>query len=139
MNDYLEPEEVEVDMNGIDYNAEPIIIDAISQVKNIKSQKQYDTFVRYDDAGWLPNKLEDLKTSKHVRDEVSMDEEEWLDQWLVAARDDNDGTAVFLYGDGGALVPATERWKKSKKLKHLNQKSGVFENLKTFKQFISIN
>lgn len=126
---YLEPEEVVPDMVGEDYNDEPGVVKIIKQVKNI-TNSDFIKISHYDESGWLPSEYQDLN-SDSFRQENFIDD----DTWLVAIRDDNGNDAVFVYGGEGFLVPATERWKNSKKLKNSNQKTGILEHLKSFKDF----
>lgn len=48
--------------------------------------------------------------------------------WLVATRDKEDRRSVFIYAPEGFLVPASEGWKTSNKLKNVSNNTGVFES-----------
>lgn len=120
-SEWLEPEEVSVGMEGEDYNGDTYTVKAIYRINKI-TPIQLSSLKRFDESGWLYGDVKGIK-SEEFAEENGYDHSDWLDSWLVATND-----AVYIYGDGGFLVPATERWKNSKKLKSLSDKTGVLEN-----------
>lgn len=129
-NDWLDASEVIPGMNGEDYNGEPATVLMIKKIKDF-TKAQYSRLIGWDDAGWLPSDYDSLINDKSHLEVLP----EHLDSYLVAVEDDNGSSAVFVYDESGFMVPATERWKLSKRLSKTNKSVGVFEHLKSFNEF----
>lgn len=130
---WLEGYEVKPGMKGADYGDEEGVVKVIYSVKNL-NQIKYDILRRYDGSGWTPRKLDDFIKDTPNDGMRPLDDEDWV----VGVESDED-TAVYIYGGEGFLVPATERWKGSKKLSKTNKKIGMFENWRSSDKIKSVD
>lgn len=130
---WLEAEDVIPGMIGEDYGEESGKVLLIKQIKKI-TLSDFKRFNRYDNSGWIPFEYEDLKD---LENEFFVENHIEDTDYLVAIKDDEGETAVFIYGGEGFLVPKTEAWKKNatKKLVNANKKSGIMEHLKCFEEW----
>ena len=128
-DEWLQAEQIVPGMIGEDYGNERIVVKHIFCFETLTDQ-QYEIMRRFDEFGNLPSTL-----SKFKDEEYRFENEMTDDDYYVCCVREGFGKAVLPYGGHGVLVPSTEAWKISKTLKTANDKLGVLEHLKSFKNF----
>jgi len=129
----IEPELVIPGMIGITNTGTRAVVKVIFKKSNIDSNtyeslKKSDTYSEN-----LPERFDDFLNSFNRHDYI-----------VVVSELESNDDGVFLYKnfkntntgrDEVFKVPESERWRLSKTLNTMNQRTGIFEHLKSFKQF----